>query len=211
MITNEDEARSYVAGMCDETAIDRLQAFVEALKAENALQNLVAKPTLEIAWQRHLADSAQLLGYVPRETSPWLDLGSGAGFPGIVIATMRPDCEVILVESRRKRIDWLVRMRDELALDNCRIEGMRLESVETVPAGVITARAFAPLRDILGLSARFSTEHTRYVLPKGRSAAQELQDMPKWIRKTFHVEQSLTDADAGIIVGRLGKEARARL
>jgi len=86
--------------------------------------------------------------------------------------------------------------------------GSRLELVETVPTSVISARAFAPLPKLLDLSARFSTGQTVFVLPKGRSAAQELQSLPKKVRKMFHVEQSLTDADAGIIVGTLGKGAR---
>jgi 16S rRNA (guanine527-N7)-methyltransferase len=192
-------------------ALERIELLLARLVEENARQNLVAAATLPVAWQRHVADSAQLLAHVPRGTGPWLDLGSGAGFPGLVIAALRPGDEVILVESRRKRIGWLERMRGELGLVHCRIEGRRLEVVDTVPVATITARAFAPLRDILDLSARFSTAHTRYVLPKGRSAAQELAETPKWIRQGFHVEQSLTDPEAGIVVGTLGKEARARL
>ena len=211
MIDSEESARRFVAELCDDAAMARLELLLERLRDENARQNLVARPTLEIAWRRHIADSAQLLRLVPRGTSPWLDLGSGPGFPGLVIAAMRPETEVILVESRRRRVEWLERMVGELGLARCRIEGQRLEAVETVPVGVITARAFAPLRSILALSARFSTEHTRFLLPKGRSAAQELSEMPKWIRRTFHVEQSLTDQDAGIIVGRLSKGARAKL
>jgi 16S rRNA (guanine527-N7)-methyltransferase len=191
--------------------MDRIDLLLSRLTEENARQNLVAAATLSVAWQRHVADSAQLLGHVPRGTSPWLDLGSGAGFPGLVIAALRPGDEVILVESRRKRIDWLERMIAELGLAHCTVQGGRLETVESRPVETITARAFAPLRDILHLSARFSTAHTRYVLPKGRSAAQELGEMPKWIRHTFHVEQSLTDPEAGIIVGTLSKEARAKL
>ncbi len=211
MIRDEVSARAYVAGHGDAQALERLELLLARLGEENARQNLVAAATLSIAWQRHLADSAQLLDHVSRGTAPWLDLGSGAGFPGLVIAALRPGDAVILVESRRKRIDWLETMRDELALPHCKIEGRRLELVETMPVAAITARAFAPLRDILALSARFSTADTRYVLPKGRSAAQELSEAPKWIRLGFHVEQSLTDPDAGIVVGSLGKEARARL
>ncbi|QYU66800.1 protocatechuate 3,4-dioxygenase subunit alpha [Leptolyngbya sp. 15MV] len=211
MIGDETSARTLVAQHGDAAGIARLELLLARLTEENARQNLVAAATLPIVWQRHFADSAQLLVHVSRGTAPWLDLGSGAGFPGLVIAALRPDDEVILVESRRKRINWLERMRAELGLTRCRIEGRRLELVETVPVAAITARAFAPLRDILDLSARFSTARTRYLLPKGRSAAQELTEMPKWIRRTFHVEQSLTDPEAGIVVGQLDKEARARL
>ena len=90
----------------------------------------------------------------------------------------------------------------ELDLQDCRVEGARLESVEAFPAGTISARAFAPLDRLLALSARFSTKDTFWVLPKGRSASQEVKDLPKNHGKMFHVEQSLTDQDAGIVVGR---------
>lgn len=212
MIVDEVSAQQYVRTHADDpAAIDRIALLIDRLIEENARQNLVAAATLPVVWQRHIADSAQLLDHVPRGTAPWLDLGSGAGFPGLVIAILRPNDEIVLIESRTKRIDWLVRMVEELALANCRVEGRRLEQVQSQPAAAITARAFAPLRDILALSARFSTAHTRYVLPKGRSAAQELANASKWIRQGFHVEHSLTDNDAGIVVGTLGKEARARL
>ena len=203
----EDEARAFVSARCDDAAMARLERFVAALREENERQNLVARPTLDSVWQRHIADSAQLLDHVPRETPLWLDLGSGAGMPGLVVAAMRPEWPVVLVESRRKRIDWLARMASEMGLDRCRVEGSRLELVKSVPAGVISARAFAPLDRILSLSARFSTADTLWLLPKGRSAAQELQELPKRQSALFHVEQSQTDADAGIIVGHLAGKA----
>lgn len=210
MIATEDEARRFVAGLCDDVAMDRLECFSGALAEENSRQNLVARGTLENVWQRHIADSAQLLGHVPRETGTWLDLGTGAGLPGLIIAAMRPDWRVVLVESRKRRVEWLERMRTELGLARCEVVGKRLELVESFQTGVISARAFAPLPRLLDLSARFSTADTHWLLPKGRSAAQELQELPKRLRKLFHVEPSQTDPDAGIIVGRLAKEANAK-
>lgn len=208
MIENEDQARTYVAGLCDASAMDRIERLIAALREENKRQNLVARATLGSVWQRHIADSAQLLEYVPRGTGPWLDLGSGAGLPGLVVAAMRPEWTVTLVESRRKRVDWLERMRNTLKLDACRIEGKRLERVDSVPAGIISARAFASLNRIITLSARFSTSETLWLLPKGRSAAQELEELPKRQRALFHVEQSRTDSESGVIVGRLAGRAR---
>lgn len=193
----------------DALARERLGALAEALQAENQMQNLIAANSLDQIWQRHFLDSAQLLRYVPREAAPWLDLGTGAGFPGLVAAILRPECEVRLVESRKRRVDWLERAADLLGLNNVRVEGSRLELVESFPAGVISARAFAPLPKLLDLSARFSTIHTFWLLPKGRSAAQELQDLRGW-RHAFHVEQSLTDPDAGVIVGTLAGKKVAR-
>jgi 16S rRNA (guanine527-N7)-methyltransferase len=201
MIRDEEGARHFVETIASDTALDRLDRLVAALKVENQQQNLISRTSEEEIWQRHIADSAQLLKFVPRETSgPWLDLGTGAGFPGLVIAAIMPELQMVLVESRARRVDWLQRMCAELGLTQCRVEGKRLEQVEPFKARVISARAFAPLPKLLNLSAPFSTKATTYLLPKGRSAAQELQELPAKSRKLFHVEQSLTNPDAGIIV-----------
>ena len=194
MIENEAQARAYCAKRCDAAAMDRLKRFIPLLIAENERQNLVSKPSLENVWTRHIADSVQLLDYVPRETSgSWLDLGTGAGFPGLVVALVQPDRSIVLIESRKRRIEWLERVVRGFALQNCQVLGSRLETVETFETGVITARAFAPLGKLLELSARFSTRSTTWLLPKGRSGAIELAEQPSAIRKMFHVEQSATD------------------
>ena len=208
MIASEEEARGFIAEYADAQAMERLDHLAAALLAENREQNLIAKASEVQIWQRHIADSVQLLRFVPRETwvdggsasSVWLDLGTGAGFPGLVIAAIAPNLSVYLVESRRRRVEWLERMASEMALPKCQTLGQRLELVEPFTASVISARAFAPLPKLLKLSAAFSTSSTQYLLPKGRSAAQELMKLPKSSRKLFHVEQSLTDLEAGIIV-----------
>jgi len=205
VITTEDEAREWLRALpeCDAVAMERLELLVAMLAEENQRQNLVSAASLDQVWLRHIVDSAQLLPHVPRETStPWMDLGTGAGFPGLVIAALRPECEVVMVESRARRIEWLDRARIAMGLTRASIAGQRLELVESRQAAVISARAFAPLDKLLTLSARFSTSDTVFLLPKGRSAGQELQDLRKW-RHVFHVEQSLTDPQAGIIVGTL--------
>jgi 16S rRNA (guanine527-N7)-methyltransferase len=211
MIESEADGRAYVAKFCDSAANARLELLIELLTRENEQQNLVAKATLPHIWLRHMADSAQLLSHVPRETAgPWLDLGTGAGFPGLVIAAIRPELDVRLVESRRKRVEWLEKARIELGLPHCRVIGTRLECVASFPAGVISARAFAPLPKLLDLSARFSTPDTIWLLPKGRSAAQELAALPESKQRLFHVEQSLTDTEAGLIVGQLHQKVRRK-
>jgi len=206
MITTEDEARAYLAGVTDAEGMARLEAFAALVLAENQRQNLIAKATEPHIWQRHMADSAQLLENVSRETlganagGPWLDLGSGPGFPGLVIAILCPNMPVVLVESRGRRVEFLESAVTALDLRKCRVEGHRLERITPFAARAISARAFAPLSKLLSLSAPFSTSTTRYVLPKGRSAAQELEALKPSIRAMFHVKHSLTDPDAGIIV-----------
>ena len=204
VLRDEISARAFVEGLTDAAGMLRLEALSAALINENQRQNLISRPSEAQMWVRHIADSAQLLRLVPRETPsrPWLDLGTGAGFPGLVIAALRPEWKIVLVESRGRRVEWLEHMVRELDLGNCRVEGRRLELVEPFKASVISARAFAPLEKLLSLSAPFSTKATTYLLPKGRSAAQELQAMPRKIRGMFHVEQSLTDEEAGIIVSK---------
>lgn len=223
-LTSEAEARAWLdAGFgADREAMERLERLVALLVEENARQNLVSAASLSEVWLRHMADSAQLLRFVPRETlegqggaeSVWLDLGTGAGFPGLVIAALRPELTVLMVESRARRIDWLERACAALDLPRARVLGQRLELVPTQLVGVISARAFAPLEKLLRLSARFSTGRTIWLLPKGRSAAQELQALSggagRENRAQAHqlrLEPSLTDGQAGILVGQMNLRA----
>lgn len=210
MIADEGAARAWLGTLpqASAAAIARLEALVAMLGQENARQNLVSAASLAEVWRRHVVDSAQLLGHVSRGTSVWLDLGSGAGFPGLVIAALEPERPVRLVESRKRRIEWLRFAIAELGLPRAEVIGERLEHVPPFSAGVISARAFAPLDKLLALSARFSTADTVWLLPKGRSAQQELHELTGWSH-LFHVEQSLTDPGAGIVVGTLaGKKGR---
>jgi 16S rRNA (guanine527-N7)-methyltransferase len=202
ILRDEAAARDFCASQTDQAGLARLDRLASLLRAENCEQNLIAKVTEDILWLRHFADSAQLLVHVPRETGVWLDLGTGAGFPGLVIAALRPETPVILVESRRRRADWLMRVIADLGLSHASIEAQRLEKVETIQANVISARAFAPLEKLVRLSGRFSTRDTTWLLPKGRSARQEVAALPAKVSALFHVEQSLTDDEAGIIVGK---------
>lgn len=209
VITTEAEARAWLDAEIRGDAVTwaRLEKLVELLAEENTRQNLVSAASLGDVWRRHIVDSAQLLRHVPRETlehdgAVWLDLGTGAGFPGLVIAALRPGLEVVMVESRARRITWLESAAAALDLPRAHVLGQRLELVETRKVDVISARAFAPLKRLLDLSTRFSTEATVWVLPKGRSAAQELDELARR-RRFFHVEPSLTDPEAGIIVGQM--------
>ena len=211
ILTSEAEARNWLETLpeWDAAARERLECLVEMLREENQRQNLVSAASLTEVWLRHIADSAQLLTHAPRETgSPWLDLGTGAGFPGLVIAALRPECAVVMVESRGRRAEWLESARVALGLNQAEVLCTRLELLPTRPYRVISARAFAPLPKLLQLSARFSTADTMWLLPKGRSARQELLDLTGWTHM-FHVEQSLSDANAGLIIGTLaGKRGK---
>ena len=187
-----------------------LECLIAYFKREAQSQNLIAKSTLDIVWSRHIVDSAQLLTHLPQESGgaqKWLDLGSGAGFPGLVIGILTGH-RVTLVESRARRIEYLQRAVEMLDLEgSVTVAGMSLEKFETAKFHVVSARAFAPLPKLLTLAERFSTENTHWLLPKGRNAARELSEAQKQIewrgRLKFHVKQSLTDDHAQILAGQL--------
>jgi 16S rRNA (guanine527-N7)-methyltransferase len=184
---------------------EKLDAFIAYLLREATNQNLISASTLDQIWSRHIVDSAQLLKLRPSpvEQGEWLDLGSGAGFPGIVIALLS-NFKVTLVESRAKRIDYLQRAVALLDLESrVTVAGMSVERLKTAPYSVISARAFAPLPRLFDLAARFSTTKTLWLLPKGRNAAKEWDEVkPDWAGD-FRIEPSVTDAEAGILVGHL--------
>ncbi len=117
---------------------------------------------------------------------------------------MLSDWHVTLVESRAKRIDYLQRAVDVLDLnEQITIEGSPLERVKTAPFSVISARAFAPLPRLFPLAQRFSTAKTLWLLPKGRNAAKEWEDAKSDWSGDFRIAPSVTDDEAGILVGRL--------
>jgi 16S rRNA (guanine527-N7)-methyltransferase len=198
---DEIAAKAWLAdlGVSRET-LDRLDRFAALLCEENARQNLVSTASLDHVYARHIIDSAQLWRFAPDAPS-WLDLGSGAGLPGLILAMMT-DAPVVLVESRRLRAEWLSRAAKTLCLGNVRVEAARLETIGRFPAAVITARAFAPLPRLFALAHRFSTAETQWILPKGRSAAEELASVAATWHGDFHMERSVTDPDSAIIVAR---------
>lgn len=193
--------------------LEKLDQFVHLLLTEANAQNLIARGTMPAIWSRHIVDSAQLLCHVPRGTPlKWIDLGSGAGLPGLVNAIMAPASRFTLVERRPLRTGWLERAASKLGLTNVEVICAPVSAVPDRKFDVITARAFAPMSKLFSLAERFATETTTWILPKGRSASEELKTIPAW-QGAFHVEPSVTDDESGIIVGRidpatLGAKAR---
>lgn len=197
----EDEARAKLIHAVPRETAERLEQLIAMVRAEMAHQNLIAASTADHIWTRHILDSAQLLDLAPQAVSRWLDLGSGAGFPGMVVAIMKSGLSVTLVESRRKRIDFLRSMIERLGLnDRVSVAGQRLETLAPSRYDVISARAFAPLDRLLPLAKPFADENTLWLLPKGRSAASELEAVTGTWQGAFSIVPSMTDTDAAIIV-----------
>jgi 16S rRNA (guanine527-N7)-methyltransferase len=195
---NEDQAKASLN--VPRGTVERLEAFVDLLAAENRRHNLVSSASLDSVWSRHILDSAQLSRLAPEEAETWLDLGTGAGFPGLITALLHRS-RATLVESRRLRADFLRRAADVLGIaDKVEILCSRVESLATRPFDVISARAFAPLDRLFDLALPFSRPGTRWLLPKGRSAKSELAAAQASWQGDFRLEPSITDADARIVV-----------
>lgn len=209
----EDEAgaRAWVGRECDVSreTLERLDLFVRMVRDENARQNLVSRASLDRIWLRHIADSAQLLRFAPGKGASWVDLGSGAGFPGMVVATLH-EGPVTLIEERRLRADFLSRAAERMGL-NVEVIGSKVERLDPRPFDAISARAFAPLPKLLDLATRFSTGKTVWILPKGRNAQSELEALGGSWQGSFRLEASLTDPEAQIIVAEgVARKGRGR-
>jgi len=176
---------------------EKLEVYAALVRDESQRQNLISASTLDQLWERHILDSAQLVRFEPRAGLSWVDIGAGAGLPGIVIACL-VDGPVTLIEPRRLRAEFLHRVCESLRL-NATVIATKAERAEG-SYDVITARAVANLGQFLKISAHLSTRKSLWVLPKGRSAAAELAEAEQAWQGAFHVEQSVTDADSHIVV-----------
>ncbi|MFN4096940.1 MAG: 16S rRNA (guanine(527)-N(7))-methyltransferase RsmG [Sphingomonas sp.] len=195
----EDEARDWIRTRTDVSRETRLAEFVDLLRDEATRQNLVSPSTLEQIWSRHIVDSAQLLQHVD-PGGLWLDIGSGAGLPGIVLAILRDD-PVELVEPRKLRTAFLQHCVDTLGLTNVTIHTAKVERTKG-RAAVVTARAVGTLDTLFRIARHRSDRSTIWVLPKGRNAQSEVEDARLWWQGSFHVEPSVTAPDSLIIVAK---------
>jgi 16S rRNA (guanine527-N7)-methyltransferase len=176
---------------------EKIEVFAALLREESQRQNLVSAAALGNLWERHILDSAQLVRFEPRAGASWVDVGSGAGLPGIIIACL-VDGPVALIEPRRLRAEFLHRVCESLNLGATVFFGKAERAQGTYD--VITARAVTDLSNLLKISAHLSTGKSRWVLPKGRSAERELAEARQAWQGAFHVEQSATDPESRIVV-----------
>ncbi len=202
----EDEARNQLVERFGMNDVDRVAAFLTMVSTENSSQNLVAPSTLATIWTRHALDSAQLLFHVERSSGRWLDIGTGGGFPGIVIALLS-DHAVTMVEPRKRRAEFLQACVDRLNIANATVLTAKVEAVAGRFA-TISARAVASVEKLLQAAAHCATSDTRWILPRGRMGSGELAALQRDQRRVFHVEQSITDPESSILIVNT-KEGRA--
>lgn len=188
--------------------LDRLKIYESLLQRWQKTINLVAPSTLHQIWGRHFADSAQILALPPPEAKTWVDLGTGAGFPGLVVATLlapKGQTNVTLVESDSRKAAFLREAAREMAVP-VDILPLRIEAAATrvnlCRAGVISARALAPLPRLLALAHPFCGPQTVCLFLKGRETSRELQAAEnEWIFESELVP-SLTDPEGRVVIVR---------
>jgi 16S rRNA (guanine527-N7)-methyltransferase len=191
-------------GVSRET-LARLETYVALLIAWNRRINLVGPNTIGDIWRRHILDSAQLFPLIPTTAVRLVDLGSGAGLPGLILAIMGVP-EVHLVESDQRKVAF---MREAARVTGSKIvlHPQRVEKLPGFAADIITARALAPVPDLLDLASNFVASHSILLFLKGQAVQGELtQARKEWrMRETLH--PSLSDPSGTIV--RLEQVIRA--
>jgi 16S rRNA (guanine527-N7)-methyltransferase len=178
----------------------QLDRYAELLADWQTRMNLVGPSTLPHVWERHFADSAQLLAIAGSGKS-WLDIGAGAGFPGLVLAALDPTARFTLVESITKKCRFLAEVVEALALgDRVSIANRRVETLPRQKFDIVTARALANLAQLFEWGLPYAGSGTRWVLPKGMRVAEEIELAERRFAFAHELLPSLTDADARIVL-----------
>jgi 16S rRNA (guanine527-N7)-methyltransferase len=190
-------------GVSRET-LERLDTYVELLVAWNRRINLVGARTLGDVWRRHILDSAQLFPLIPQNARVLVDLGSGAGLPGLILAILGVP-EVHLIEADARKCAFL-REAARVTGTAVAIHARRIEDVPAVPADIVTARAFAPLISLLDHAEQFATAHSILLFLKGKTIQDELTEARKEWKMREALLPSVSDPSGAIL--RLEKVTR---
>lgn len=188
---------------------ERLEVYAQLLRQWTPRINLVSRPSLDDLWTRHFADSAQLLPLAPEGARTWADLGSGGGFPGLVVAILAaeraPDLRVTLVESDHRKAVFLrtVAARTGVAVT---VHAERSEGLAPLGADVVSARAMAPLGELLGHAARHLAPGGTAIFPKGAAWRREVEEaLERW---RFRCEDFPSETSSEAAILRFGEIER---
>ncbi|MBI3199083.1 MAG: 16S rRNA (guanine(527)-N(7))-methyltransferase RsmG [Rhodospirillales bacterium] len=189
---------------------DQLEALVHTLVRWQKAINLVGNTTMDSIWVRHILDSAQLKILIPERAKTLTDLGSGAGFPGLVVAAMRPDLDVTLIEADARKAAFLGEAARRMTLEKQpKIVVGRIEAVPPAKADVVTARALAPLGQLLKWAQPHRTDTAICLFHKGKDWKAELAEAMKDWDIPGQPFTSVTDLDAVILrIGSYGLRDR---
>lgn len=198
-----DAAEESVAGLSvSRETFGKLREFETLVRRWSSAINLVSKATLADLWSRHIIDSAQIFSICPPNAQSWVDLGSGGGFPGLVVAVLaqglKPSLRVTLVESDLRKATFLRQASQSLGVP-VTVRTERIESLAPQNADVLSARALASLADLLGFAERHLRADGLAIFPKGARWAEELVQARTVWAFGLDSRQSLSEADATIL------------
>ncbi len=182
---------------------EKINTYERLLKKWQSTINLVGPSTMSEAKKRHFEDSLQLLEHIPVAAKTLYDLGSGAGFPGLVLAIAKPNLDVHLIESDTKKCQFLKAVSRETET-LVTVHAQRIESVNLPPPDVLTSRALANLSTLLKLTQKWWGKNPQVLLifPKGGNFQQELDEAQKIYKFEHTLIPSQTDATACIILAQ---------
>ncbi len=199
---NQGNAPLTAAGMAaaadvSRETLERLEAYAALLDKWRRRINLVSRASMADMWRRHMLDSAQIMAYLPTDCRRLVDLGSGAGFPGLVLAILGVE-GVELIESDGRKCAFLAEAA-RVAGVSVTIHNQRIEAMTPFPADAITARACAPLPKLLDYAAPFWAPHTCMIALKGAHIDKELTATTKDGTMTVERHPSLTDRTGTVL------------
>ena len=189
---------------------ERLKAYEASLYEWQKKFNLVSNASLATAWERHFLDSVQLFKLIPETARTLIDFGSGAGFPGMVLAILAaektPYLNFRLVESITKKTLYLNEVKKITGLNNVEIINNRIENIKSVPVDVITSRAMCSLTELMQYAVRFVGPQTICIFPKGKKYPEEITAARKmWSFACQVVPSEVSDEGAVLVITKIKK------
>ena len=181
---------------------ERLDVYAKELKRWNPKINLVAPSTIHELWDRHIVDSLQIARFLPPKITNWVDIGSGGGFPGLVLAAHladHTDFMMTLIESDQRKCAFLRTCARNMGV-KVNVISERIESVNMSSVDVITARALASLSKLMELTENIAQEQTQFIFPKGKNWESELTLAREYWQMNVETHQSITDPEAKILL-----------
>jgi len=190
-------------GHVSRETLARLETLAALTQKWTRKINLIAPTSAQDLWQRHIVDSAQIWAHRPEAAKTWVDIGSGGGVPGLVIAALAaeqaPDIHITLIESDSRKCVFLRQAAREVGLE-ITVLNQRIEDTEPQKADVLSARALAQVHKIFELTKRFTDLSTAFILPKGKSVDAELDRARESWSFELYQHYSITDGQARVLV-----------
>ena len=177
--------------------VDLIDRYINKLKKSNQIHNLVGPSTIDVAWDRHINDSLQLSDFILKRNTSIIDLGTGAGLPGLILHIFGYK-NILLIDSKMKKINFIKEFAYE---NNFEIKTIcaRVEKIKNQKFDFIVCRAFAPLIKLLDYSRFFTKKNTSLLFLKGRNVKKEIDDAKKSFSFEYDLYPSKSEGDGFVL------------